>query len=110
MAGTDLELVGSIIDLGYSRESAMMLAKDLTRGWALNRATELARERKAAQEAKYLRQHHTKSVQGLGKQVLNIDPQQYWEMVRKYGYEAFSDRGFIRDMQRLCPETAVAKA
>lgn len=104
------QLVGSILDLGFSPLVAREIERELVLGWSLNKAREKQRERAAAAEAKGLRKTHTGTAGALGKQVLNVDAQQYWEIVNKYGYDAFSDREFIQDMQRLCPETKVCSA
>lgn len=103
-----MNIVGSIMDLGYNEGTALALADELQRGYRFNKATVAARERAAAQEAEALRASRT--LKGLGKPVLALDQQQYEELVEKYGYDAFGDRGFIRDMQRHCPENKIFNA
>jgi hypothetical protein len=101
------KIIGSIMDLGISEGTALVLAAELQKGWRYNRATTAARERAAAAEAKAMRENRKRG--GSLRPVLCIDQQQYFEISAKYGYEAFADKGFIRDMQRLCPETAIEK-
>ena len=48
-----------------------------------------------------------KTIPGLGKCVLNIPAHEFFLMREKYGEEAFGDKQFIRDFQRLEPEMAV---
>lgn len=101
-------LITSIADLGLNEFDSLALANELQKGWNINKATEAARERAAAQEAEKQRLFHRGSK--LLKPVLTLDQQQYEELCSKYGYEAFGDRGFIKDMQRLCPETKICSA
>lgn len=99
-------VITDIRQLGINEAMALALAEELTKGWKYNRSTENARERSAAYEAHAMRENRKRG--GSLKPVLCIDQQQYFEMCEKYGYDAFSDRGFIRDMHRLCPETKIA--
>lgn len=94
------------MDLGVSEGTALALSAELQKGWRYNVATTNARERAAAAEATALRENQKRG-RSL-RPVLCMDQQQYFEMVAKYGHDAFSDRGFIRDMHRHCPETKVS--
>jgi hypothetical protein len=84
------------------------LLRELCTGRKFMEAKQRARERACAQEAQAMRGH--KSVPGLGKCVLNIPAHEFFLIREKYGDDAFSDRGFIRDFQRLEPHLAVHKA
>jgi hypothetical protein len=97
------QIIGSIMDLGVPEGTALALADELQKGWRYNVATTKARERAAAMEAKALRENQRRAT--TLRPVLCMDQQQYFEMVAKYGHDAFNDRGFIRDMHRHCPET-----
>lgn len=83
------------------------LLNELCSGRKFKEATLRARERACAQEAKAARGH--KSIPGLGKMVLSIPDHEYFQIINKYGYEAFDDREFIRDFQRLEPDLACHK-
>ena len=83
------------------------LAAELCSGRKFHEATLRARERACAQESAAARGH--KSIPGLGKLVMSIPDHEYFLMCQKYGYEAFDDRGFVRDMQRLEPDLACHK-
>ena len=96
------------LDMGLNPGEAVALERELARGWNAKQALEKQREIESAKEAEALRGH--RSVAGLGKCVLTLPQQEYQEIVSKYGYDAFSDRGFIRDMQRLEPQTRVHRA
>ena len=96
------------LDMGLNTNEAVALERELARGWNAKQALEKQREIEAAKEAESLRGHRT--LAGLGKCVLTLPQQEYQEIVAKYGYDAFSDRGFIRDMQRLEPQTRVHRA
>lgn len=83
------------------------LTRELCSGRKFKEATQRARERACAQEAKAARGH--KTIKGLGKLVLTLPDYEYFQMCNKYGYEAFDDRGFVRDVQRLEPDLATHK-
>lgn len=101
-------IVTDLRDIGLCEQDAYFMGQQLTTMRSYNKARESARERAAAQEAEKQRLFHRGN--SFMKPVLTVDQQQYEELCSKYGYEAFSDREFIRDMQRLCPETAICKA
>jgi hypothetical protein len=96
------------LDMGLTLADAQALERELTRGWNARLALEKQREVDAAKEAEALKGHRT--VQGLGKCVLTLSQEDYEAIVSQHGYDAFSDRGFIRDMQRLEPTTKVFSA
>lgn len=102
------QVIGSIADLGFDEQTSFYIAQEMQKQRVFLKATETARERAAAQEAE--RQRLFARGGKHFKPVLTLDQQQYEELCTKYGYDAFSDRGFIRDMQRHCPETAICKA
>jgi hypothetical protein len=83
------------------------LLNELCSGRKYREASLRAREKACAQEAAAARGH--KTIPGLGKMVMSIPEDEYYDMCFKYGYEAFDDRGFIRDMQRLEPDLACHK-
>ena len=83
------------------------LMNELCSGRKIKEATLRARERACAQEAKAARGH--KTMPGLGKLVLSIPDHEYFQICQKYGYEAFDNKEFIRDMQRLEPGLACHK-
>ena len=66
------------------------------------------REAESAQEAAAMKGHRT--IPGLGKCVINMPAHEFFLMREKYGDEAFGDRQFVRDFQRLEPTMAVHKA
>ena len=70
-------------------------------------ARQEVRENAAKAEANAMRGH--KTMPGLGKCVLSIPDHEYFLIREKYGADAFHDRGFIRDFQRLEPGMAVNK-
>lgn len=84
------------------------LMREIRAGRRLMEYRQQARERACAQEAQAMRGH--KSIPGLGKCLLNIPAHEFFLIREKYGDDAFSDRGFIRDFQRLEPHLAVHKA
>lgn len=83
------------------------LATELCSGRKFHEATLRARERACAQEAFAARGH--KTMAGLGKLVLTIPDNEYFQLTNKFGYKCFDDRRFIKDMQRLEPELATHK-
>lgn len=83
------------------------LIRELCSGRMLMETMQQMRERACAKEAKSMIGH--KAIPGLGKCVMNIPAHEFFLIREKYGDEAFSDKGFIRDMQRLEPEMAVNK-
>lgn len=86
-------------------EITRAIINELISGRRFKDAQEKARERVAAQEAFASRGH--KSIKGLGKLAVSIPEDDYYDLVGKYGTEAFADRGFIRDLQRLEPQFKV---
>jgi hypothetical protein len=84
------------------------LVKELCSGRKLMEQKQPFREIEAAKEAAAMRGH--KALPGLGKCVLNIPAHEFFLIREKYGDDAFGDRGFIRDFQRLEPTMAVNKA
>lgn len=83
------------------------LVKELCSGRKMMEERQHMREHVAAAEASALRGH--RSIKGLGKCVAVI-PQHEWFLLRaKYGEEAMTDRGFIRDFQKHEPSMAVHK-
>lgn len=83
------------------------LITELCSGRKYKEATLRARERACAQEAKAAKGH--KAIPGLGKMVLSIPDHEYFQIIHKYGYDCFDDKGFVRDMQRLEPDLACHK-
>lgn len=102
------QIIGSIMDLGFSEGAAMTISDELQQGWRYNVATTKARERAAAAEAHAIREAQKQKRGGGFKVVACFDQQQAFEIDEKYGPDAMFDRGFIRDMHRLCPETKCA--
>lgn len=84
------------------------LVKELCSGRKLMEQKQGFREIAAAKEAALMRGH--KSIKGLGKCVLNIPAQEFFALTEKYGYDAWGDRGFIRDCQKDRPNLAPNKA
>ena len=83
------------------------LLNELCSGRKIREATLRARERACAQEAKASRGH--KTIPGFGKLVLTLPADEYFDMCNKYGYEAFDDKGFVKDIQRHEPDLATHK-
>jgi hypothetical protein len=81
------------------------LIRELCSGRKLMEEMQHKREHIAKAEAALMRGH--KTIPGLGKCVLNIPAHEFFLMREKYGEDAFRDKGFIRDFQRLEPEMAV---
>jgi hypothetical protein len=96
------------LDMGLTLADAQALERELTRGWNAQLALEKQREIEAGKQAAAMRNHRT--VEGLGKCVLALSQVDYERVVSQHGYDAFSDRGFIKDMQRLEPSTKVFSA
>jgi hypothetical protein len=103
------EIIKSIMDLGLREADALELSNVLQKGWLFNKAREKAREKAAAVEALAAREaQKAKRPGGKFKLVTILDQQQAFEIEAKYGPDALFDRGFHRDMHRLCPETKCA--
>jgi hypothetical protein len=83
------------------------LMRELCSGRKHYEATLRARERACAQEAQRSKGH--KSIPGLGKLVLTLPANEYFQICEKHGKEAFDDKEFVHDMQRLEPELATHK-
>lgn len=84
------------------------LIREFCSGRMLMEQKQPFRELEAAKEASLMRGH--RSIPGLGKCVLNIPAHEFFLIREKYGDDAFGDRQFIRDFQRLEPTMAVNKA
>lgn len=82
--------------------------RELCRGFEFEKSLEHVRAEKARAEARKARGH--KTIKGLGKQVLELPSREFFRLRDKYGADAFNDRQFIRDMQRLEPDTKVYSA
>jgi len=102
------QIIASIMDLGLKEGAALELSAVLQKGWLFNKATTKARERAAAAEALAAREAQKLKKPGKFKLVTILDQQQAFEIDAKYGPDALFDRGFHRDMHRLCPETKCA--
>lgn len=65
------------------------------------------REQAAARDAAARRGH--KTVKGLGRCVLSIPQQEFFTVAEKMGtFDCWSDKGFIRDMQKRYPHLKVS--
>lgn len=83
------------------------LIKELCSGRKLMEEKELMRQEEAKREAQSHKGHRSNSV--LGKHVMTIPQHDYMIIGQKYGFEAFHDKGFLRDMQRHLPDFASNK-
>lgn len=83
------------------------LVAELCSGRQLMETRQKWRERDAAEEAKELLNARTHNV--LGKAVAVVPQHEFFLMREKYGEECWSDKGFIRDFQKLEPSMAVHK-
>ena len=81
------------------------LINELCSGRMRNQVMEQKRAEDASRES-FLDRNH-KTISGLGKCVLNIPQHEFFTMREKYGPDAFADKGFIRDIQRLEPSLKV---
>lgn len=102
------QIISSIMDLGLKEGAALELSAVLQKGWLYNKAATKARERAAASEAFAARELNHQKKGGKFKLVTILNQQQAFEIDEKYGPDAMFDRGFHRDMHRLCPETKCA--
>lgn len=103
LTGNPYPIMAILTDIEMDRA----LMNELCSGRKHYEATLRARERACAQEAAASRGH--KTIPGLGKLVLSIPDHEYFQICQKYGYDAFDDREFVRDMQRLEPDLACHK-
>lgn len=84
------------------------LIREITNGFELERHLADQRQMGAAIEAHRAKGHRT--IKGLGKQVLEVDQRDFFRAMDKFGPECWSDRGFIKDVQRLEPDLKVYSA
>ncbi len=96
-----------MIETISQEECTAALLKELRWGRQVKESLQQVREAACAEEANAMRGH--KSIPGLGKCVLNIPAHEFFLIREKYGDEAFGDRQFVRDFQRLEPQLAVNK-
>jgi hypothetical protein len=89
-------------------EMTSAVLRELITGHKLLDEMQHLREYEAAKEANALR--GSKTVGALGKQVLNIPQREWFQMREKFGEECWSDREFVKDVQRLEPQFRVHKA
>lgn len=82
------------------------LIKELCSGRKFVEAQQSTRERSAAAEAYARRDAKTSA---LGKCLLVMPANEYFNLNTKYDGKCWQDRGFIKDMQRLEPQFAVNK-
>lgn len=85
-------------------DMAKAFERELRSGVELKKATEEARERKAAQEAKDLK----RTVGGLGKCVAVVPDWEFFRLKQKYGSEVQS-KEFVKYFQRKFPHLAPNK-
>jgi len=83
------------------------LVRELCSGRMLMETMQQFRERDAAAEAKSFIGH--RSIPGLGKHVASVPAHEWFLMRERYGEDCWSDKGFVRDFQRLEPEMASNK-
>ncbi len=83
------------------------LLKELRWGRQVKETFQQVREADCAVDADKMRGHKSNA---LGKCVINMPAYEYFNMVNKYGHDAFSDRGFIRDFQKSQPHLSPNKA
>lgn len=96
---------------GWTLAEQRAMEAELQRGWNAVKAMEKHRMVEAAKEAQALRDmRHERAGLLRGKCVLTLPQWEYEALCEKYGQEAFEERGFIKDMQRHCPETKVCDA
>lgn len=53
--------------------------------------------------------HHNdaKSIEGIGRLRMRIDPSHFHEYGQKYGYDCWKDNGFLNDVEKVHPELKV---
>lgn len=83
------------------------LLNELCSGRKFREAKRRAIERACAQEANATRGH--KTIPGLGKKVLDIPEDDYYDIIAKEGYEFFDHRENVKFIQKVAPEFAGAK-
>lgn len=75
--------------------------RELLHGQRLRQAYAEKRDRRAARHAKT---HKNKTNPILGKCVMSVDIADWFDLRKKYGQEAMSDKGFIQDFNKRHPE------
>ncbi len=83
------------------------LIKEVRQGIALKEAWENRREIAAAKEAQTFK--NARTLPGLGKHAAEIPAWEYYNLIRKYGYDQVHSREFMRDLQKRFPHLATAK-
>lgn len=84
------------------------LIREIRLGFELEKG--LAEERHRSAAAESFRDRESRTVNGLGKPILNIDQRDYFRAIQKFGPDCWADREFIRDVQRLEPDLKVFRA
>ena len=79
---------------------------EIRRGFQLEKATEEARHRSAAQEAAEFRKHN-RTVKGLGKIVACIPDREFFRMVEKYGHDEVHSKEFMKGLRKHEPDLMV---
>jgi hypothetical protein len=90
---------------GEALDHALMT--ELCSGRRFMEAKQEVREKAAKAEALAMRDHN--AISAMGKCVLNLPSHEYFLIREKYGHDAFHNKEFIRDFQRLEPGMAVNK-
>jgi len=80
---------------------------ELCSGRKFREANRRSIERACAQEAHATRGH--KTIPGLGKKVLDMPEDDYYDIIAQEGYEFFDQKENVRFIQRIAPEFAGAK-
>lgn len=57
--------------------------------------------------AQYNYQNEAKSIEGIGRLRMRIDPTHFHEYGQKYGYDCWRDNGFLKDVEKIHPELKV---
>lgn len=91
----------------HDGEVARKFLREIVQGNRLRRFHEAKkRDQEASRWAAGYRKKHTES---LGRCVTSINIKDWFDLRNKYGIEAMSDEGFLKDLQRFHPEVAPNK-
>ena len=88
-------------------EITAALEREIRSGEKMTQALQAHRLRKAARESSQHDRHKTAG--SLGKLALTIPQTEFFRIRQNYGEDCWNDKTFIKDYQRLVPDSKVAR-
>lgn len=94
-----MQIITKLPDVGTAARDALI--REIKTGFELVKANEKKEEIVAAQQAQAMRGH--KTIQGLGKCVAMMPPDEYFRLIRKFGHAEVKSKEFLRYYRKKFP-------